>query len=512
MKTQTQCLLEMKHIFKAFGRNLVLKDVSLFVDKGEVLAFLGKNGAGKSTMIKILAGIHAKDEGQILFGEYGRIENATSICRGNEKPIAFIHQDLGLIDWMTVGENIAFSIGFPMFRGHLISWKKVERQAEQALAQVGVHLSPEKRIFELSQTEKSMVAIARALASKAQLLVLDEPTASLPAEDVHKLFEIIEYLKNSGVGIIYVTHRMDEVSQISDRVLIIRDGAVVANNLTKVMTNQEMITHIVGKTQVECNYKAPQIQAGAQSETLLALENFVTGQVGPLSLQLLRGELLGLVGLRGAGHEQIGRSLFGLQTIQQGKLYLQKKSYDLAKAQSTIKLSPQWAIKHGLSLLASNRVKESLVMNMSLEENLFLNQQNHGCHSWKLHHNKKMASKTKMYIDKLDIHPANPSADIAALSGGNQQKVVLSRWLDINNDILVLEDPTAGVDIGTRADIYQTFLDILANGKSLLLVSTDFEEVAKVCSRVLVFNKNKISQELIGNQVSHQNIFNYASN
>ncbi|MEM9424212.1 MAG: sugar ABC transporter ATP-binding protein [Spirochaetota bacterium] len=510
----------MRHISKAFGANLVLKDVSLYLRKAEILAFLGENGAGKSTLIKILAGRYSKDEGQIYFNRYGEIESATSIHSGKNKPIAFIHQDLGLIDWMTVAENMAFCLGFPRSRCGLIDWKGVERKAKAALDQVGVDLSPRRRVFDLSQAEKAIVAIARALATRAELLVLDEPTASLPAEDVHRLFEIIQTLKDRGVGMIYVTHRMDEVSQISDRVLIIRDGAVVADAATGAMATEQMVTHIVGKTQVDRSYRVPLSELSAEvSETvpepkvLLALENFATEEVGPFNLQLEAGELLGLVGLRGAGHEQIGRSLFGMQAVRSGVLHLMGQSYILAgdRSERKLSLSPHWAIKHGISLLAANRSRESLIMNMSLEENLFLNQQNHGYRPWQLYRNRKLAAKSQHYIAQLDIHPGDPHTDIAALSGGNQQKVVLSRWLDIDNDILILEDPTAGVDVGARAEIYQIFLDILATGKSLLLISTDFEEVAKICPRVLVFNKNRISQELIGEQVTHENIFAYAS-
>ena len=518
MQSSEMTSLEMRNISKSFGANLVLDQVSLLLHRAEVLAFLGENGAGKSTLIKILAGIYPKDAGTIVFDEFGEIESAAAISGLNYRPIAFIHQDLGLIDWMTIAENMAFSLGFPKRKTGLIDWKKAEQQASLALQQIGVKLSPRTRVFRLTQAEKAIVAIARALAGNARLLVLDEPTASLPAEDVHKLFEIIANLKKQGVGMIYVTHRMDEVAQISDRVLIIRDGQVVADCQTQAMDTGEMVARIVGKKQKDQSFKAPK-----QKDTdscALEVQNLRIGALGPVSFRLAAGELLGLVGLRGAGHEKIGRSLFGLEAECSGYVQIRggeaapDYSWQLDGARANMsktKYSPKHAIQHGISLLAANRGSESLVLSMSVEENLLLNQQNHGYWAWCYYTLKQMCARSKPYIEQLDIHPDDPCADISALSGGNQQKVVISRWLDIGNNILILEDPTAGVDVGARAEIYQLFLQLLASGKSLLLISSDFEEVAKLCPRVLVFNKNQISRELCDDEVTHEQIFHHAS-
>ena len=505
-------LLEMHGICKSFGANLVLDRVSLLLHRGEVLAFLGENGAGKSTLIKILAGIYPKDAGTIVFDKDGEIESAAAISHLNYRPIAFIHQDLGLIDWMSIAENMAFSLGFPKQKTGLIDWKKAEEQASLALQQVGVQLSPRTRVFRLTQAEKAIVAIARALAGNARLLVLDEPTASLPAEDVHKLFQIIANLKQQGVGMIYVTHRMDEVARISDRVLIIRDGRVVADCRTQAMNAGEMVARIVGKKQQDQSFKAP---AAQPDSCALEVQNLCIGALGPVHFRLATGELLGLVGLRGAGHEKIGRSLFGLEAECSGHVRIRggtaAPEHHWQLEASGAKYSPRHSIQHGISLLAANRGSESLVLSMSVEENLFLNQQNHGYRAWYYYTLAQMCRKSEPYIEKFDIHPDDPCADISALSGGNQQKVVISRWLDIGNNILILEDPTAGVDVGARAEIYQLFLQLLESGKSLLLISSDFEEVAKLCPRVLVFNKNRISRELRDEEVTHEQIFHHAS-
>lgn len=527
---QARPLLEMRRISKSFGGHLVLRGVNLCVFPGEVLAFLGENGAGKSTLIKILAGVYQKDAGEIVFEDYGEIKSAAAVSRSGRRPIAFIHQDLGLIDWMTIAENMAFSLGFPRGRGPLIAWKRTEEQAGEALKRVGVDLSPRTRVFRLSQAEKAGVAIARAVAGEARLLVLDEPTAGLPAEDVHKLFEIIAVLKSRGVGMIYVTHRMDEVKRISDRVLIIRDGVVAADQSTRTMDSGEMIAHIVGKRQVNRNYKAPSPAPG-ESEWALELQGLRIGEVGPVSFRLAPGELLGLAGLRGAGHEKVGRGIFGAEPVSEGRILIHNRPWELGPMKTPSSrsfrthgsrgdrawrasrpgISPKKAIRRGVSLLAANRMRESLVPGLSLEENLFLNLENHGYRPRQYYTLREIHDKSNHYIRRLAVHPDNPRADISALSGGNQQKVVLSRWLDIGNDILILEDPTAGVDVGARSEIYRIFLKLLASGKSLLLISADFEEAAKICSRVLVFNKNRISRELTGEEVTHESIFHYAS-
>ena len=255
---------------------------------------------------------------------------------------------------------------------------------------------------------------------------------------------------------------------------------------------------------------------------MLEVQGLRIGEVGPVNFRLAAGELLGLAGLRGAGHEKVGRGLFGLEPVSEGRLFIHNDLWELGSGGESLprgvrnhhshpKMSPKWSIGRGISLLAANRSRESLVLGMSMEENLFLNLENHGYRARQYYTLKQIYAKSNRYIRRLDIHPDNPRADISALSGGNQQKVVLSRWLDIGNDILILEDPTAGVDVGARSEIYRLFLNLLASGKSLLLISADFEEAAKICSRVLVFNKNRISRELTGEEVTHESIFRYAS-
>ncbi len=299
-----ESLIEFRSITKSFGGTRALSDVSLDLHKGEILALLGENGAGKSTLIKALAGIHKPDSGQILFKG---APYAHRPPKPNERQsVAFIHQDLGLIEWMTVAENVGLAQGFSL-RSRLIDWKATEARGRAALELVGCDFDPTKRVQDLSRTEKSLVAIARALAVEADVLVLDEPTASLPADEVERLFAALRPLKARGVGMIYVSHRLDEVFRIADRVAVLRDGKLVGQKPVKETSPRELVEMIVGRPASDLFVKANTKVGGER----LSVKNMVCHGAGPVSFSLREGELLGLVGLRGAGQELIGRALFG---------------------------------------------------------------------------------------------------------------------------------------------------------------------------------------------------------
>lgn len=492
-----QPLLAMKNIVKRFGGNVAVNNVSLSVDTGRVVALLGENGAGKSTLIKILAGVYAKDSGSIEL-DGGEINSAADFTAAHETPITFIHQDLGLIDWMTVAENMAFIMGFPKTLG-IVSWKKVKENAGRALMQVGMDIDPEARVFELTRTEKSLLAIARAVSVKAKVLVLDEPTASLPAADVKHLFAVLARLKADGVGMIYVTHRLDEVMEMADDVVVMRDGFKVAEGERKNYSVRDLVKLIVGKEKGG-DMRHPQ---SVREKVLLAVENVAIGDTGPVSFALKQGEMLSLAGLRGAGQEEMGRALFGLRKINAGKLTLLGREY--------LPASPNDAIKHGVNMLAGDRTAESLVMSVTVRENMFLNPIAQGKKPFSLYTPKSESQRGNILVKEFDVRPGIVDIDINALSGGNQQKVVLARWLNVPGNVLVLEDPTAGVDVGARADIYQLIHVALDRGLGVILVSSDFEEVAKICSRALVFNRGQVAAELKDDRVTFANLLEYAS-
>lgn len=497
-QTQNQHpILELSHIIKRFGGNVAVNDVSLQVMPGEVVALLGENGAGKSTLIKVLAGVYQKDGGEILFNGKA-IESAAAIKSGFRQPIAFIHQDLGLIEWMTIAENMALVMGFPRRFG-LIDWSAIEKRARQALEDVGIELDPQTRVFELSRTEKSLLAIARAVAVNAELLVLDEPTASLPANDVRHLFSVINRLRDKQVGMIYVTHRLDEVVEIADRVCVMRDGRYVAGGITANYSVRDLVQMIVGETMAD-QQREPLPE---HRDPVLTLTDVCVGDTGPVSFSLQPGEMLALAGLRGAGQEEIGRLLFGLRTRDSGEITFCQRAF-LAR-------NPREAMEKGVSLVAGDRTGESLVMSMSVRENLFINPCASG-HKLLSHYGRREETGASWWkVQLFDVRPKDVNIDISALSGGNQQKVVMARWMHLQTPLLILEDPTAGVDVGARAEIYHLLNKSLAEGVAVLVISNDFEEIAHICNRALVFNRGNVVGELRNQDVTFANLLALAS-
>lgn len=493
----SQPILSLQHIIKRFGSHTAVNNVSLDIHAGEIVALLGENGAGKSTLIKILAGIYDRDEGDIFFHNQ-KIQSAHTLEKGNKKPIAFIHQDLGLIEWMTIAENMAFVMGFPRHFG-LIDWTKVREQSQKALDFVGIQLSADTRVFDLSRTEKALLAIARAIAINAEILVLDEPTASLPASDVEHLFTVLNRLRDQGVGMIYVTHRLDEVIAISDRILVMRDGMPVAEGQTKIYDVKGLVKAIVG----EESRGRQRVDLPIGTPEILSLENVVVGDTGPVNFRLHKGEMIALAGLRGAGQEEIGRLLFGERTLDQGEIRLDNQHY-LAK-------DPQDAIHKGIALVAGDRTRESVFMSMTTSENLFINPALSGHCALKRYSRREEWGESWYKFQLFDIRPKNLFIDASALSGGNQQKIVLARWMHLNTPVLILEDPTAGVDVGARAEIYDLLNKALSEGIAIIVISTDFEEIAHLCNRALVFNRGEIAGELLNEEVSFANLLALAS-
>ena len=485
-------VLAVRGVSKQFGGTQALSGVSLAVKAGEILALLGENGAGKSTLIKILAGVHALDSGSVIF----RGQDVTSSLR--RLPIAFIHQDLGLIDWMTVAENTCLTLGYPHRLG-LVDWKDARRRAARALDTLGLDIDPDMRVQDLSRTEKSIVAIARALAAEAEILVLDEPTASLPADEVARLFSALRRLRARGVAIVYVSHRLDEVFEIADRIVVLRDGQVVGERATAATNPDEAILLIVGREPSQV-FRRPAERAGAAR---LVLEGLAVGDIGPVDCAIHAGEMIGLVGLRGAGQESIGRALFGLLPCAAGRVLLDGSA--LASA------SPRQAMAAGLYRIGADRVGDSIVPGLSIRENLFLNPLAAGLKAWSLLRPGREARAAVELGRKVGLRPNDPSLPIEWLSGGNQQKVVVGRWLHLAGKVYVFEDPTAGVDVGAKAEIYRLFDVALKAGAAILIVSTDFEEVAKVCHRALVFDRGRVVAELAGHDLSVENLIAAAS-
>ena len=476
-------LLAVRGVSKQFGGTRALDNVSLDVGRGEIVALLGENGAGKSTLIKALAGVHALDAGSVAYNG----QDATATLR--RLPIAFIHQDLGLIEWMTVAENTCLALGYPRRLG-LVDWTAARARAARALEALGADIDPDTRVQSLSRTEKSLVAISRALAADAELLVLDEPTASLPADEVARLFASLRRLKARGVSMIYVSHRLDEVFEIADRMVVLRDGRVVGDRHVAEATPEEAIRLIVGREPSQVFRRAVAHQGAAR----LKLEHLTIDWVGPIDCELHAGEVVGLVGLRGAGQELVGRALFGLFQATGGRMLLDGAA--IAPA------SPQQAMAAGIDLVWGDRSAGSIVPNLSVRENMFVNPTAAGLGRFSYIAPGPEGVAARELGMRVGLRPNDPSMPVEALSGGNQQKVVVGRWLHLGGRLYIFEDPTAGVDVGAKAEIYRLFNVALEAGAAILIVSTDFEEIANVCHRALVFDRGRVVAELAARDLS----------
>ncbi len=520
----TPPLLRLQNLSKRFGGTQAVDDVSLDVHAGEVLALLGENGAGKSTLIKLLAGIYQPDQGQMWV--QGQPESQWRTGNRLQQPLAFIHQDLGLVEWMTVAENVALGMGYPRWFGWprgLIDWRATHTVALRVLARVGCEIDPARRVFSLTRAEKSLLAIGRALEVQARLLVLDEPSASLPAADVQRLFTVLRGLRAQGVGIVYVSHRLDEVMQISDRAAVMRDGRLVAVLPTGQTDEAQLVSLIVGQPReaphppsavaavrramasepASASASAPASGPTPPPTPVLELRGAAAANAGPLDLQLHAGELLGLVGLRGAGHDAIGRALFGCEPLSAGSMRLHGLTVQLK--------TPSQAIAAGIGYTAGERLEQNLAGSLSVQENLFPNPALHGERGLHFGRRRTERSRTLQLLQAYDVNPPAPEAAVQQLSGGNQQKVVLARWHALNKAVLVLEEPTAGVDVGAKRQIYHLLRQRAQAGGAIVVVSTDFEEVATLCTRVLVFRHGRIAAELAGAQVTTSNLLALAA-
>ncbi|MEU9265582.1 sugar ABC transporter ATP-binding protein [Streptomyces sp. NPDC048251] len=472
-------VVRIRGLGKRFGGTLALAGVDLDVHAGSVLALLGPNGAGKSTLIKVLAGVHHADAGRIT------VDGHPLGSRAASRSMSFIHQDLGLVEWMTVAENIALSTGYPR-RAGLISWRRTRERCVDALRLVAGHLDPDAPAARLSPAERSLVAIARALAARAKLIVLDEPTARLPAADCARLFRVLHTLRDRGHAVLYVSHRLDEVYEVADTFAVLRDGRLVSHGSLAGHSPSRLVHDIVGEDLTD-HHPA---KAAADGATVLTLDGVRTAGTGPVSLELRAGEALGLVGLSGAGHLDLGRALAGSRPLIGGRALLDRRPYrprTVAEAVGT-----------GVGLVPGDRLRESCLAELTVRENLLANPRAGGLSALRWINPRRERAEAVTLIERFSVRPRDSEAPIATLSGGNQQKVMIGRWFRVGLRLLILEEPTASVDVGAKAALHRLLDEALADGLAVLLISTDFEEVAGVCRRTLVFVRGSVTAELSG--------------
>jgi ribose transport system ATP-binding protein len=478
--------VSIRGLTKRFLSTLALDHVDLTIGRGEIHALVGENGAGKSTLIKTLAGLYQPDEGEI------RIDGKLVQPDVEAVPVSFVHQDLGLVDDLSIGENVALVAGFPRTCG-FISWKRVWTQAQDIYLAMGVDApDPRALVGTLSAASKAVLGIARALSQETRIVVLDEPTASLPGPDAQHLFDILKRLRASGTSILYVSHRLNELFGLADNVTIFRDGRHVRSSSIEALTPDAIVRDMLGHG-LELHHNSA--TEARREPALLDISDLCTGDQGPMSFSVAPGEVVGLVGLRGAGHEAIGRTIFGARRQSAGTVRLggEEIAADLSIADRIAK---------GIALLSGDRLQESAIGGMTVRENLFPNAAKLAGGLCKPIRLDREADRVVSLLDRFDVRPRSESALIDWLSGGNQQKVFVGRWLATGARLYIMEEPTAGVDIGAKGMIHRILRDIAAEGAAVLVVSSDFEEVASLCDRALVIARGAIAAELSGTSLT----------
>lgn len=469
---------------KVYGGTVALADVDVTVEAGEIHGLLGENGAGKSTLVRLMAGVEPADGGSLsFFGSElpSRFTPETVTGHG----VVFIHQNLGLVEDLSVTENIALATGFAR-RGPFISWRDSRRRAREALDAMGVDIDPDTRVGDLPMSMRSVTAIARALARDVRLLVLDEPTATLGVHEVERLFGILRRLRDRGVAIILITHRLDEVLEITDRVTVLRDGRVTGTCSSNEVTEADLVRMIIGTDLPE----RPE-RVSTPGAAVLRFTGVRAAAVGPLDLEVRAGEVLGVTGLSGAGHLLIPAIVFGLEPLHAGSMTLEDQPFHPS--------GPGEARARGCSLVPADRNGAGAVVSMDLRENLHLNPE--GAALGRLHAARETRASIAL-LDEFDVRPPVPGAEFSTLSGGNAQKVVLARALSSRPQLLVLEEPTAAVDIGARSEIHHRLREIAASGRAVLIVSSDLEEIEQVCDRALIMERGRIRGMLEGSSVT----------
>lgn len=489
-------MLKMEHIHKRFPGVYALNDVSYELRAGEVHALLGENGAGKSTLIKVLGGIYHPEEGNIYIE--GKQVTINGVRDAQECGVAIIHQELVLVPHMTVAENIF--LGREHGSGILINRKKMTEDAQALLDAQEIHIKADTLIKDLTIAQQQMVEIVKAISYNSKILVMDEPTSSISDKEVAFLFQTMRKLTAKGVGIVYISHKMSELEEICDRVTIMRDGQYVGTEVVKETTKDELIAMMVGRELT--NYYTRDYQQ--PGETLLKCEHISDGKmVQDASFELNKGEIIGFAGLVGAGRSETMKCIFGLTKGAQGDVYV--------KGQKANIHSPIDALKYGIALVPEDRKLEGLYHVQSVRFNSTIEVLNQFIHGISVD-GKKEVDITQKYIDMMSTKTPSQEQTIGNLSGGNQQKVMIGRWLATDPDILILDEPTRGVDVGAKSEIYAIMNQLVKEGMSIIMISSELPEIINMSDRVYVMAEGRVAGCLDHTEVTQEAIMQLAAN
>jgi len=485
----------MKNIHKRFPGVYALKGAQLVIRKGEVHGLLGENGAGKSTLMKILGGVQGQDEGEIFVEgtNYGTI----TPDKAKEIGIGFVHQELNLSESLTVAENIY--MGRLPYKNNLlkiIDFNKLYSDTEKILNKLNVDINPRDLVEKLSTAKKQMIEIAKAISLDAKVIIFDEPSTSLSEKDVENLFKVIKALKAEGVAIIYISHRLKEVFEICDRTTVLRDGTYINECEMKGIDEKQLINMMVGRDITELFPK----QIFEPKEYVLEAENLsdYNNKVKNVSFKARRGEILGIAGLVGAGRTELMRLVFGADPIKNGKIRINGKDIKIN--------SPMDAIKNGICLLTEDRKNQGLSLQMSVVDNITLT----NLKSFRLNH-KELKDIGERFRNAIQIKVANIDVMAGTLSGGNQQKVVLAKWLNSDSEVFIFDEPTKGIDVGTKAEIYEIMNDLVRRGKIVIIISSELPELLGMSDRIYVMCEGRVTGELKREEATQEEIMKLAT-
>lgn len=486
--------VQMEGISKSFSGVHALKDVSFSVKPGEIHALVGENGAGKSTLMKILSGALTADKGTIKID--GTMQHITSPRVSHELGISIIYQEFMLVPHLTVAENIYIDrLGGK--KGLIVNWNKLREDSRNLLDELGFSdIDPDTRVSDLSVAYQQVVEICKSLSRDVRVLVLDEPSAVLTFTEIQKLFGLIRQLRDKGIAIVYISHRMDEIFELCDTVTVLKDGAFVAEHAVCDIDKRSLINEMVGR---ELSQLFPQRNTEI-GDTILEVEKLNAGRmVQDISFKLHRGEVLGFSGLVGAGRTETMRSLFGADAIHSGTIRYKGKNIRFK--------NPHSSVKHGLGFLPEDRKQQGVLIEMTIRENTTMTSLRKISKGGIIHH-KTDKEFTKNILAKLSTKYGDIEDRVASLSGGNQQKVALAKWLAADCEVIILDEPTRGVDVGAKAEIYKNINDLAESGVAIIMISSEMEEIINMCDRAIVMRQGVITGELEKQDLSEQHLIN----
>ena len=489
-------LLQMQHITKRYPGVVALDEVDLTLNAGEVQCLVGENGAGKSTLVKILSGAIQQDAGSILID--GTEVQLGSPFVAQQHGIGVIHQELNLVPELSVAENIVLGNEPTLPGSFFLDTRAMHETAQAVLRQLGEDLDTSFTVSRLSVAQRQIVEIARALSRRVRILALDEPTASLTKREIGKLFLVISRLKAEGVAILYISHRLEEVFEIGDSVTVLRDGKVVHMSAIQRLNRNSLIKWMVGR-ELENEFPSVTLQRG---DEILRVEHLSTDRLKDISFSLFRGEVLGLAGLVGAGRTELARTLFGADERKEGRIFLEGQEIDPH--------SPHDAVRSGLALLTEDRNRLGLVMDMNVRENISLaNLQE--LLSGMFIDRVEESHAARRYVDDLRIRPPGTEREVRELSGGNRQKVVLARWLNMKAKVLIFDEPTAGIDVGAKYEIYTIINKLAHEGTGVIIISSDLPELLGMCNRIMVMCEGRIMGALEREEATQERVMELAT-